>query len=408
MIGRGLAQYPPGRDDDGLALVLALLFIVLLTALVVDFSYEMEVEASFVQAQNTEFTAYLAAKSAIAGGLGMLAADIIVEEEQDAANAKGTSGKNSGSGPADQSISRAVDCLEDAWAMGVPMAPMNDSLMQCTIDDEYGKINLNALVYLRPDASPEDEDAELVNGKLRDMLLFLFDFRELEEVTSEEIVDCILDWLDKDAEERDSGAETDYYQGLDPPFASKDGPMDHISELLLIPGITPKVYFGDPEMEQVPLNELLTVHGHPQGKINVNTAEPEVLQAYFAADGNFPDPVAMALQVIQNLEQNGPYEGLQDMESDGLIVAPRKGDDGKKPGKKPKAAVPAGGAGDGTGDEDAQDEIILLEWASETFRLYGDGEAGDSKVRIEAYVWRDTHAIGTAQMFRILDWRVIR
>ena len=50
----------------------------------------------------------------------------------------------------------------------------------------------------------------------------------------------------------------------------------------------------------------------------------------------------------------------------------------------------------------------LFDVASEVFRIQGDGQSNDAQGRIEAYVWRDTHGSGAAQMFRIIDWRVIQ
>jgi len=93
--------------------------------------------------------------------------------------------------------------------------------------DESSKINLNTLVF---------SDA-LQEGSAREILM------TLPEMT-EEIADAILDWLDSDDDTRDFGVETDYYQGLSPAYAAKNGPMDSLDELLLIPGITPQLLFG--------------------------------------------------------------------------------------------------------------------------------------------------------------------
>ena len=49
-----------GRQEEGVALILALLFIVLLTAIVVDFNYEMQVAATVVGTQSSDLEAYLA------------------------------------------------------------------------------------------------------------------------------------------------------------------------------------------------------------------------------------------------------------------------------------------------------------------------------------------------------------
>ena len=390
--------------EEGLALVLALLFVVLLTAIVVDFTYEMQVEASFAEVHITELEAYMAAKSAIASGLGLLAADLMISEED-----------------AEYQQSEVVDSLEDIWAGGVPMAPINKAIMQCKIVDEYGKLNLNALVVYPPETRAGGEmggggggvqGLEMVDEYLRAALYTLFSVREPKEGSPEEMVDSIIDWLDYDDEPSPNGVETDYYSSLDPPYAAKNGPMDSIEELLLIPGITPEFYFGDPDKDQIPLNQLLTVHGHPEGKLNINTAELEVLEAYFSADGQMPDPYNEATATIERTEALGPYFTMQELEEEGKILPP---------------ADPRGGAGransnrgDDRDREDGEEEFVpfkpMLTLSSQVFRLYGDGESADAKVRIEAYVWRDTghmtdqgvEASGSQQMFRIIDWRVIR
>src|SRR5208283_2756093 len=98
---------------------------------------------------------------------------------------------------------------------------------------------------------------------------------------------------------RVEGAETDYYQGLKPSYSAKNGPIDDISELLLIKGVTPEIYYGSAATNFQPnyfsqqrsqfgqsanAMPLITV-GLPSlftplsdGKVNINTASAEVLQ----------------------------------------------------------------------------------------------------------------------------------
>ena len=60
------------------------------------------------------------------------------------------------------------------------------------------------------------------------------------------IADSILDWIDKDDDPHLSGAESDYYLSLNPPYVSKNGPFDDITELLLLKGVfeNPEIYWG--------------------------------------------------------------------------------------------------------------------------------------------------------------------
>lgn len=61
---------------------------------------------------------------------------------------------------------------------------------------------------------------------------------------TEDVADAILDWLDADTEPRELGAEIDYYSGLSPAYAPKNGPLETVEELLLVRGVTPQLLFG--------------------------------------------------------------------------------------------------------------------------------------------------------------------
>jgi type II secretory pathway component PulK len=111
-------------------------------------------------------------------------------------------------------------------------------------------------------------------------------------------VASILDWIDDDEDPNPDGAEKEYYAGLAPGYACKNGPLESLEELVFVKGITADLYFGtrqatpledlnDLALERirvtedeegfVGLCELLTVYG--DGKINLNTALPDVLRA---------------------------------------------------------------------------------------------------------------------------------
>src|SRR5690606_26886384 len=59
-----------------------------------------------------------------------------------------------------------------------------------------------------------------------------------------EVADAILDWLDDDDDQRDFGAEYDYYNSLPTPYNPKNGAIDSVEELLLVRGVTPELLFG--------------------------------------------------------------------------------------------------------------------------------------------------------------------
>ena len=343
------------RNDEGVALLLALLFVVLLSAIVVEYCYEMQVEATLVGSQYDELQAYVASKSAIAAGISLLATS---------QQATGTSASGLGMGSAGgtgQPGQDAADTLLDAWALGVNYQTINDAVMQASIVDEYGKLNLNALI---------DPSTDEPRENVKKILQALFKIRKVDQ----DPTDAIIDWLDANEDSQGSlGAESDTYQSLTIPYSCKNGPMSSIEELLLIKGITPAVYFGDPDQDELPLSELLTVHGDPKGRVNINTAPAQLLDAI--GEGLDDGKTDLSKVVLQKRELD-PYT-TQDAIKQGL-----------------------------TGYEKSAAQLIF---ASKMFRIYGDGQAGDTdpvKVRIEAYVARKSGTAGSG--YSLVDWRVVR
>ncbi len=391
-LDRKRAWYKCG-GKDGVALMLVLLFVLLLSVIVVEYAYETQVEASLAGNGYDDFQACVAARSAISSGLALLEGDIM---QQDIVSS--TQGLvNQLTQPTQATTQGAIedyDSYLDVWYQGVPYQMINEAVMQCTIDDECGKLNLNALFV----------DEQQTNPILEAALHSLFMLLEVEE----DPTDAILDWIDEDDDPRPNGAESDIYASLDPPYMCKNGPMDSIEELLLIVGITPELYFdgnrapveaelesGFDDYESVPISlpDLLTVHGHPQGKINVNTARGELLDALFEAWGGSNPGV---VDVILARQQEEPFRSVQDLQSVGV------GDANQNPN------APAG--------ENAVSVQDIFDVRSEFFRIYGDGQSNDVLVRIETYVYRaandsrgmvDPNGL-VMEPFRILNWKVIR
>ncbi len=376
-------EHGPARRDEGMALILALLFIVLLSVLVVNFSYDGQLEASFAENRGNDLQARLAAKSAVAQGLALLAADLLPDNSDP------------------QYDLTVLDTALDVWYAGHPFDPINeDAYMRATIDDEYGKINLNAL--LDYSQSPPVEREALVEA----LRAFFLD----RAPDAEDPVDAILDWLDygDEDDERPGGAENDFYEASEIPYPCKNAQMDTIEELLLIKGITPDIYWGDPERDQLPLSEYLTVHGDWQGRVNANTAREEVLAAVVGAyDGSGFNFTAGEDIYIRTHEEQ-PFGNVGELAD---YVGPGPGRDQDRTRNRNRARDP---------DAPPPPSQRAFRVNSNVFRIRGDGLAGENMVRIEAYVWRTPLETGgavpdfpagteaPAEPFRILEWRVIR
>lgn len=120
-----------------------------------------------------------------------------------------------------------------------------------------------------------DEDARLnINIAPADRLKKIFDYAGVSQDVSEGIVDSILDWRDTDEEHHLSGAEGDYYEGLEDPYPAKNGFFDVPEELLLVKGVMSE-YAGEGE-EKKPFVDLITTFS--KGNININTVSKEVME----------------------------------------------------------------------------------------------------------------------------------
>jgi len=349
----------------GVAIILALVFIALLTIIVVEFLYEAEVEASLAYSQQGELEAYLAAKSAIAKGIAYLAEDNL-------------NSMMSGAPPVDSDF----DLF--SFNMSAATEPLNNALMHASISDEYGKINLNALLVPQSGGEPQERTA------LVDALREFFALRDTGKGASPEIiVDSILDWLDyNDGDsERPQGAENDYYMGLENPYPCKNGPMDSIEELLLIKGITPKIYFGDTEKEQLPLSEYLTVHGDWQGRININSAQPDVIAAITAGFTGNPADLGLGQRIYDDAHTQ-PFTDLSQLDAYGFLPkSPTTQRTNPANTTKPTFSSTSQNTTSSRGRYVRAGQIFTLR--SNAFRICGDGLYQNRMVRIEAYVFRN-------------------
>ena len=112
------------------------------------------------------------------------------------------------------------------------------------LEDESTRLNLNTLMAVD----------KLLPGSGKTFLMAL-------PGMTEDIADAIMDWLDTDEEPRELGAEIEYYSGLSPPYAPKNGPLETVEELLLVRGVTPELLFG----VDVNRNGQLDTHESQQG-----------------------------------------------------------------------------------------------------------------------------------------------
>lgn len=192
-----------------------------------------------------------------------------------------------------------TDSLQEDWADEEAVAaalaeiPFEQGTLSVKITDEMGKIQINALLDF-PTGNINETQRNLWL-RVTEGLMTVEAGESAEDTDPLTIIGSIKDWLDSgddDATTSLNSAETDYYESLDPPYACKNGPFDHLSEVALVKGITPEIFYGIGGATG--LGQYVTVYGAEKtdddkftfpGKININTAEEAVLSAMLTSKG---------------------------------------------------------------------------------------------------------------------------
>lgn len=232
----------------GVALLLALWVLAILSILGMEVGAFARADTGAARHLAERAQTYWAARGAVERGMGL------VSEYYQTYPASPLMAKLLGRGRfADDEESRPPLA---AWleARAIERAPVGQALGSVTVTDLSGRINVNRA---DPDLL-ENLIANVTRNRSR----------------AEELADAILDWVDADDLHRGRGAERDWYDRRGLPLP-RNAPVLQIRELLLVRGVTHELLFG--ERGRPGLSAFLTTEG--TGKINVNSAPPEVLLA---------------------------------------------------------------------------------------------------------------------------------
>ena len=279
-------KIPVQTRARGIALIIVMIAIFVLSVMAAGFALSMKVETKLAQnAQNEEQLLWL-------GRSGVELARWVLAQEKcpyDSLNQIWAGGPG-------------ADCETNGPLAGISLDnyQIGDGTVSLKIVDLERKVNINT-------ASPAvlQQALNLMGVSPDEMSI---------------ITDSILDWIDTDDASHLSGAESDYYQRLTPPYYAKNAPIDDLSELLLVRGISehPEIYWGGSAPNRPPAvfqHKLGFGHSPGQapdypfglkdvftpvstGRINVNTADANVLQMIPGVDAT------LAQNIIK--VRNGP------------------------------------------------------------------------------------------------------
>jgi len=245
------------NNERGIALLLTLVILALLVAVIVEFDYGTKVNLITAANFRDEVQATYLAKSGIAAARAVLKDD------------------------AKQPESSKYDALTEFWARPFPPYPVGDGSVSVAITDEAGKIDVNRL----------GDKASQVREDTKAMVTRLLDVLEIPPNEINPIVEAIKNWVDPLS--ANECPEDNFYQRQDPPYRCKKAPMDSLSELQLVKGVTPEIYQK--------IRPYLTTVSVAATPVNINTADLPVLQSL---DDNIDYNTAVCIQ------EHRPYESL--------------------------------------------------------------------------------------------------
>ena len=185
------------------------------------------------------------------------------------------------------------DVLDDSLDVITPdgrpyTSQMENGHITIRVTDETGKININTLTD--------------VSGILLSNLLVNLGVKKEE---ADAIVDSILDWKDKDDLVRLNGAETSYYASLPEPYKAKNSDFESLEELLMIRGMTRDILYGVGDKKG--LIHFITIWSGAD-KVSLNAAPREVLMAI---PGMTEDTASKIIELRKSAKSSQSLQDIQ-------------------------------------------------------------------------------------------------
>ena len=198
-------------NKNGVALLMVLWVLVLLTVIVGEFCHAMRTRVNITRNFKESTEAYYIAVAGLNKAIEQMIRQEITPPKRVSVDPR-----------TGESLAAAEETLVWQTSMDLPPMDFGGGTFMVRMRNESGRVNIN----------------QASDGMLK-ILLQGFD---LDPSEKDVIVDSIQDWRDTDRNHRLNGAENDYYQSLVPPYACKDAPFDTPEELVFVRGVTREIY----------------------------------------------------------------------------------------------------------------------------------------------------------------------
>ncbi|MGZ3567244.1 MAG: general secretion pathway protein GspK [Thermodesulfobacteriota bacterium] len=268
------------RSRRGVALIMVLWVITILSVIALEFCFAMRTEVNITKNFKEEVQLYAIAE----GGFYRAIAELIFKHD-----------------PRIQQMRKGLKVEEippekKEWVTDGRLysLPSDQGVNEIRIMGEAGKVNINTVS----------------EKTLRSILTQL----GLEGETKDIVADSILDWRDADDFTHLNGAENDYYQSLKEPYRCKNANLDSIEELLLVRGVTPELFYGrkpikkeeeGQPVDRIGLKDIFSIYSIGE-QIDMNCATLPVLRVVLGI------PKEIAQRVVKAREEK-TFESQPDL-----------------------------------------------------------------------------------------------
>ena len=299
------------HNSGGMALIMAMIAIFVMSALAAGFVLSMVVETRLAQNADSEQQMLWLGRSGVELARYVLGQQLTIPSEPYDSLNQIWAGGPGGPGETNSVLS----------GLSLNNYPVGDGTVSVNIIDLDRKMNINTA------------SAAVIQQALTSMGV---DANDISVVS-----DSILDWIDADDIPRVAGAESDYYQGLAVPYYAKNAPIDNLSELLLVKGVTPEMYWGSNSTNHVPsvFQHKLGLGTAPgqtpdypfglvdiftpvsSGRININTADINSLQMIPGVDAAIAATIVKQRagpDGVEGTDDDIPYRNVNQLTATGL------------------------------------------------------------------------------------------
>ena len=272
------------RKEMGVALIMVLWVMTILSVIVLEFSYAMRTEVNISRNYQEELQLYAMSE----GGVQRAIAELVYKQDPRVHQMRKT--PEFAEMPADKR----------EWVTDGRNYSLAFEGGECVVRvmGEAGKLNINLIS----------------DRTLRKIITNLGWEGEARDI----VVDSILDWKDPGDFHRLNGAKNDYYQSLKEPYNCKNSNLDSIEELLLVRGVTPELFYGRKAIkkeeegaaegaaaDRIGLKDIFSIYSLG-GQIDINCATMPVLRVVLGI------PKDVAQRIVKAREEK-TFEHQQDL-----------------------------------------------------------------------------------------------